>query len=255
MSPILSRADTYEALQLESQLILIAHGWRPGPEYIVYFEKPVTGRAWEELRLMCIPGAPPLAKARTPSMTPFKIFSSVEAPEHLDFIVVTDAGGRRRVPVSHEPVRASGRELELPVLGSASTLEDAVKAMRNRNKRAVIVNYGPFDHELFMNYDVANAWGDETSFVGLRGRGTKINMRSAETRSVPRTHLYTLYQPVFDTASVTTLFEDVAAAVVSAAPVCLCSSNKKSHTVSQPPGSDNAPCVRPPSNHGIYRCF
>lgn len=250
MSAQLCAADGYEALQINTHVIVIGKGQHHNHDPLVYFENTVI----EKPLCTLYHESPSLDINR--SKVDFNAYTSFEWPNPLSNVTVEDLKGSHSIQVVQHPngiMHTGGGEVDLPVVPETASLDDAVQQMKLFDKRAVLVNLSK-GYELFMNYQIARHYGEYTFMKNLRGKGQVVGA-SLFSPGSSRHHLFAVTSPFGSTARVLTLFETVANNVANSRRICLCSSGNHKHTVTEPPGVDKSPCVNAPPNHGIYNCF
>jgi hypothetical protein len=246
----LCAADGYEALQINTHVVVVGKGQHQNHDPLVYFDNNVIDKPLCTL----YHESPSLEVSK--GKVSFNAYTSFEWPVALPNVLVEDLKGSHSIQVVQHPngiMHAGGGELDLPVLPETASLDDAVRQMKLFDKRAVLMNTTN-GYELFMNYQIARHYGRYSSMKDLRGKGQVVGA-PAFSLGFNRHHLFAITSAGGPVAHVLTLFETVASSVANSRRVCLCTSGNHRHTVYEPPGVDKSPCVNAPPNHGVYDCF
>jgi hypothetical protein len=253
-APELCFAESYEAIQMMNQVVLIAQGHeRIG--HTVHFERSLSSSWPPEYDLLHEESAG-ISGTIT---TPFYAFKAFDSPDPLHEVRIRDRNGVRTILVTQksEGFQGGGGNLSLPLLSASATLDQAIDRMRSLDQRAIVVAYTPNEHKLFLNHQIARAYTDNISFVTMRDLGHPVSITEGRPGPVRRMHLFSMEQPSGrNLVRVTTLFESVEGSVAHVTKVCLCSSSNRTHTVfDRSPSLDQTPCLKAPPGHGTYNCF
>jgi hypothetical protein len=257
MSSELSNSDELNAIQINDHLILTARRRVGQPGQILYFQQRSSSAGMPEFALLrenvedlpIAPGAPPSGTFA---------FMETRVATPVPMVRVFGKDGHRDMPVQQfsEGIPAAGMKLSLPVINSTASVDDAIRAMRNRDTRAVVVSYSPTNYQLLMNHQIARAHLQHLTLADIRPQGHTVSSWS-DAIPEPRTRLFSMVQPLNQpTADIASLYESVGGVVANASKICLCSSNIRSHTVwDQAPSLDGTPCRKPTQGHGTLKCF
>jgi hypothetical protein len=255
MVPKLSFAESYEAHQVGSQIVLLARRKRNNPTDIVYFESASAAPEEDEFSLLQDPSI--VAVQTDTARSEVVAFKEFNSKDRVPYIRVRDTKGIQKIVVTFHPkgIEAGGTDFDVPFLPASATLGDAIAQMKSFDKRAVVVGYDLFAYQLFMNYQIAQGYLDRMTFAAMRNLGHPVSVH--ETRPVGRIRLFSMERPADKPLlRVTSLFESVGGSVAGAAKVCLCSSQNKAHTVfDTTPTLDQTPCPKAPKGHGTMNCF
>lgn len=255
MPPELTSADNLEAYQVGNQVIVIARIRNPRLRTIPYLEGPRPGQRPIVCSLLTdtsIITVDPVHQAG-PDLVAFRTFR-VEDP--IQNLRVQQSTGPQviRVELRNEGFLEGGSTFDLPIISAKGSIERAITRMKLSNRRAVVVEYSHGEQDLFMNYQIARAYTNRSTFAVMRELGHPIVTWQG---SGSRMGLFSMTPA--DSAQmvrITSAFESVAGGVRDAGRICLCSTNKPQHTVlDQVPTLDKQPCRKVPKGHGTYSCF
>lgn len=247
----LSKAS-YEAVQIGEQLVVLAKREASDPGDVLFFqERPSEDNVPEfailKDRLSVAPQSPPSGRYA------FKGLITRQRVPHVR--IYEKGGGFQTIPVVQREAGPTGTNLKLPVIDLSSSLDEAVRAMKESNARAVVVRAPRNDFRLVTNYDVARAYEKDLTIEDVYGEGHAV---SSWRGAIPptRDRLFSIVRPGDERhIEVTSLFETIANGVTQGGKICRCTGNKTHNVMDENPSLDGKPCVKPISGHGIYECF
>jgi hypothetical protein len=182
MPMYLSKAAHYEAVQVGEQLVVMAHRDTSEPgDILVIQERPsISGLpefAIMQDKISVLPHSVP------PGLSAFRGLITKANPQYVR-IFEKGSAEPREILVDHRVAENTGTTFELPVVDASSSLHDAVAAMREQDKRAVIVQAPNHQFRLVTNYEVARAFekqGRGEEFLREAGPGDReISKRSLQ---------------------------------------------------------------------------
>jgi G:T/U-mismatch repair DNA glycosylase len=248
----LSKADRYEAIQIGEQVVLSATRDLGEPGEILFFQE----RSSEDniLEFAILKDQIPVGPQSPPSGR--YAFKGLMSKERLEQVRIYEKGGFQLIPVVQKEAEPTGTTLTLPVIDLSSSLDQAVRAMKGSDARAVVVRAPLNDFRLVTNYDVARAYENDLTLEDIFDQGHAV---TSWREAIPptRDRLFSMVRPRDeDQIAVTSLFESIGIGVMQGGKICRCTSNLKGHTVmDENPSLDGTSCAKPTTGHGRYECF
>lgn len=250
----LSKAAHYEAVQVGEQLVVMAHRDTSEPgDILVIQERPSISNLPEfaimQDKISVLPFSVP------PGLSAFRGLITKANPQYVR-VFEKGSAKPREILVDHRVAKHTGTTFELPVVDASSSLHDAVAAMREQDKRAVIVQAPNHQFRLVTNYEVARAFEKQLRLGDIFVQGHSV---TSWKEAVPftRDRLFSIVRPRLQPIiPVTSLFETIANIVIQGPRLCQCTSHQQGHTVmDQNPTLHGSPCIRPLAGHGTYECY
>jgi hypothetical protein len=137
--------------------------------------------------------------------------------------------------------------IELPLLRGNHDLEEAIKRMKQTDKRAVVVEMRPGEHRLYMNRDILDACTvGRTSLLDLAETGQPaVALQGPETSYEARLDqaqaLFGVQMVLGNWVRIVTRHEGLAQGIRLAKKVCRCSKNR-THMDESPPKHNGDQC-------------
>jgi hypothetical protein len=248
----LSKANRYEAIQIGEQLVLTATRDSGELGEILFFqERPSEDNTPEFAilhdRISVAPQSPPSGRYA---------FKGLMFKERLKHVRIYEKGGFQLIPVVQKQAERTGTTFTLPIIDLSSSLDQAVRAMKESNARAIVVRAPRNDFRLVTNYDVARAYENDLKLEDIYDQGHVV---TSWREAIPptRDRLFSMVRPRDEhQIAVTSLFESIGNGVMQGGKICRCTSNLKGHTVmDENPSLDGNLCAKPITGHGTYECF